>query len=87
MFDTIDTDALAHVSGGFAGNTGITGGIPGVPNNKVPPMQTGRGYNTGITGGIAGVPNNHVPAPTHSDGLWSFDPWLSRSLDALLPRR
>lgn len=41
------------------GNTGVTGGIPGVKNNKVPKMV--EAGNTGITGGIPGVKNNKVP--------------------------
>jgi hypothetical protein len=77
MFDSISLEMLSNVSGGCACglnrqtpdnfNTGITGGIPGVPNNKVPtpPGQVKRdpGFNTGITGGIPGVPNNQVPRP------------------------
>jgi hypothetical protein len=62
---TISTLDLANVTGGAAGNTGITGGIHGI-NNKVPPQVfitpksavTGK---TGITGGIHGI-NNKVPS-------------------------
>ena len=53
------TTAFAH-PGGY--NTGITGGAPGVKNNKVPHRATqGRGHNTGITGGAPGVKHNRVP--------------------------
>ena len=57
--NTISILDLANVIGGAAGNTGITGGIPGI-NNKVPPMVFPSG-NTGITGGIHGI-NNKVPS-------------------------
>jgi len=62
--NTISILDLANVIGGAAGNTGITGGIPGI-NNKVPPMvQSG---NTGITGGIPGI-NNKVPPMVFPSG-------------------
>jgi hypothetical protein len=57
--NTISILDLANVTGGAAGNTGITGGIHGI-NNKVPPMVLPPTGNTGITGGIHGI-NNKVP--------------------------
>ncbi len=67
--NSIPLDQLVNVTGGQAGNTGITGGIPNI-NNKVPtecPSRRRRGQtpgnqNTGITGGIPGI-NNKVPPP------------------------
>ena len=49
---TIDLDQLSTVTGGAArpqsGNTGITGGIKGVPNNKVPALKSRRIGNTKV---------------------------------------
>ncbi len=60
--------------GKAAGNTGITGGIKGVPNNKVPTQSKKEAGNTGITGGIKGVPNNKVPKETReADQSGKFD--------------
>jgi hypothetical protein len=48
--NTIDLDTLSTVTGGAAGNTGITGGIKGVPNNKVPALKTRRVGNVKLIG-------------------------------------